>query len=272
LEERQQFTAKTEDQALERAERILGLDRSNMQWSVLHREKGFLGLGSSVTIEVVVSDQVQPGVQTTPSQHETTADTIPTSASASVADTGKDKSTASPSEPAHQQKRNSENGNRPFASDDEDPVWDQHIQQAQEVGTGLLAAIGYPASVDVSRSGRDHIFMQVAEEAAGLADTGRETIDSFQFLMNKIVNRFPPRYRIIVRVDGTSEKLDQELATQAGEWVQKALDTGREFRVNQSLNPRDRRIVHMEVAKVEGVASRSDGMGRNRRIHIYREN
>ena len=54
MEERQRFTGKNEEQALERAVRVLGVPKGELTWSVVSQEKGFLGLGGSTTVEVVV--------------------------------------------------------------------------------------------------------------------------------------------------------------------------------------------------------------------------
>ena len=44
--------------------------------------------------------------------------------------------------------------------------------------------------------------------------------------------------------------------------------TGEPEQIRRELNSYDRRIVHMEVASIEGVASRSVGEGHDRRIEI----
>ena len=47
------------------------------------------------------------------------------------------------------------------------------------------------------------------------------------------------------------------------------LDRGEPEVIRRELNSFDRRIVHLEIASIEGVASRSVGEGHDRRIEIY---
>lgn len=47
------------------------------------------------------------------------------------------------------------------------------------------------------------------------------------------------------------------------------LDRGQPETIRRDLNSYDRRIVHMEIQTMEGVASRSVGEGLDRRVEIY---
>jgi len=146
---------------------------------------------------------------------------------------------------------------------------ERRIAHAAEVSKGLLEQMGWEVGVTVERQGRDRILVKVDDRAEDLVDEGRDVMDAYQFLLNKIVNRFPPRNRIQVDIAGMLEKFDAELTRQAREWCEEVLDTGEEFWVEDELNPRDRRIVHLEVKQHEGIDSRSEGMGRDRRICIF---
>ena len=146
---------------------------------------------------------------------------------------------------------------------------ERRLAHADEVAKGLLGQMGWEAGVTVERQGRDRILIKIDDEAADMADDGRDLVDAYQFLLNKIVNRFPPRYRINVDVAGMLEKFDAELTRRAREWCEDVLETGNEFWIEEELNPRDRRIVHIEVKLHEGIDSRSEGMGRDRRICIF---
>ena len=143
------------------------------------------------------------------------------------------------------------------------------MAHAQEVATGLLEQMGWEANLTVERQGTDRILIKMDDGAADLADDGRDLIDAYQFLLNKIVNRFPPRYRIHVDVAGMMEKFDAELTQRAREWCEEVLESGEEVWVEEELNPRDRRLVHIEVKLHEGIDSRSEGMGRDRKICIF---
>jgi predicted RNA-binding protein Jag len=57
----------------------------------------------------------------------------------------------------------------------------------------------------------------------------------------------------------------RELARRAAE---KAIETGRTITINLDLNSYDRRIVHLEISEIEGVASRSEERDGVKRIQV----
>ena len=272
MEEKQRFTGKNEAQALDRAARVLGIPRTELNWTMVSQEKGFLGLGGSATIEVVV-----PSVAHAPVTPAPTPDPAPAIKQGEPDHEAGNERPSAPRGRRDSGRRDSgrregrRDRNRPRR--DNGPVDEaelgRRIARAEEVSRDLLKQMGWETGVTVSRHGQDRIMVKVDDDAADLADDGRDLIDAYQFLLNKIVNRFPPRYRIIVDVAGMLDKFDAELTRRAKEWCQEVIDTGEEFWIEEELNPRDRRIVHIEVKQHEGIDSRSEGMGRDRRICIF---
>ena len=111
---------------------------------------------------------------------------------------------------------------------------------------------------------------------------------ALQFLLNKIVNRFPERRRHIVveaagspqrfkpasrirTVEGEErEEFDPELVRVA-EWVAgKVLETGRVISINPMLAG-ERRALHQTIMKVKGARTVSSGEGLYRQLHILPE-
>ncbi len=270
MEEKQRFTGKNEDQARDRAARILGIPSAELSWTLVSKEKGFLGLGGSATIEVVV-----PSVAPAPA---TPAPITPTPAPENKQgepEIGNERTSA----PRGRRDGRRDSGRRDSGRErsrprrDEGPVDEAEIERriarAEEVSRDLLKQMGWETGVTVSRHAQSRIMVKIDDDAADLADEGRDLIDAYQFLLNKIVNRFPPRYRIIVDVAGMLDKFDAELTRRAKKWCQEVIETGKEFWIEEELNPRDRRLVHIEVKQHEGIDSRSEGMGRDRRICIF---
>lgn len=62
---------------------------------------------------------------------------------------------------------------------------------------------------------------------------------------------------------------EEELKKLARKLAQRVLATGEPEVIRRDLNSYDRRVVHLEVASVEGAASRSIGEGHERRVEIY---
>ena len=292
MEERQRFTGKNEDQALERAERVLGVPKSELKWFLVSQEKGFLGIGGSTTIEVVVpmaaaptppparpaapaprkEDAPEPGNEREPRPQRSRPD----------GGRGRGERDGRGDRGGRNRGRGRDGRDRAPARDDrshgrerrdDGPVdeaeFERRMAHAQKVATGLLEQMGWEANLTVERQGTDRILIKMDDGAADLADDGRDLIDAYQFLLNKIVNRFPPRYRIHVDVAGMMEKFDAELTQRAREWCEEVLESGEEVWVEEELNPRDRRLVHIEVKLHEGIDSRSEGMGRDRKICIF---
>ncbi|MFH1530937.1 MAG: Jag N-terminal domain-containing protein [Pseudomonadota bacterium] len=289
MEERQRFTGKNEEQALERAARVLGVPRDELDWTLVSQEKGFLGLGGSATIEVVVPTSPAPAPAPAPAPPRTpprTPKPSPSPPPRSSDDrprpgrdrdrgrSGRDDRGRGGRDGRDRDRGGVDGRDRSRDHRDDGPVDEAELErrlvQAREVATSLLEQMGWEANITVERQGRDRILIKVDDTAADLADDGRDLVDAYQFLLNKIVNRFPPRYRIQVDVAGMLEKFDAELTQRAKEWCQEVLETGNELWVEEELNPRDRRLVHIEVKTHDGIDSRSEGMGRDRKICIFR--
>ena len=283
MEEKQRFTGKNEDQAKERAARVLGIPQTELNWTLVSKEKGFLGMGGSATIEVVVPSvppaPVTPAPAPADKQGEPEIGNERTSSPRGQRDGRRDGQRDGQRDGRRRDGGRRDGGRRDSGRERSRPRRDDgpmdeaefglRIARAEEVSHDLLKQMGWETGVTVSRHGQDRIMVKVNDDAADLADDGRDLIDAYQFLLNKIVNRFPPRYRIIVDVAGMLDKFDAELTRRAKEWCQEVIDTGEEFWIEEELNPRDRRIVHIEVKLHEGIDSRSEGMGRDRRICIF---
>lgn len=61
----------------------------------------------------------------------------------------------------------------------------------------------------------------------------------------------------------------EQLKSLARKLAQKVLETGEPEVIRRELNSFDRRLVHLEIAEITGVASRSVGEGAERRVEIY---
>jgi spoIIIJ-associated protein len=114
---------------------------------------------------------------------------------------------------------------------------------------------------------------EVVLEVSG-RDSGRiigkkgQVLGALQFLTNRVINR-PGEERRYVTVDaeGYRSRRDSSLATMARRLGKQAVAEGKIITF-EPMNPRDRRVVHMALAKFEGVVTKSDGEGDERRVQI----
>jgi spoIIIJ-associated protein len=118
--------------------------------------------------------------------------------------------------------------------------------------------------VDI-RSDAERIELDVTGEDSGRV-IGKKgaALDALQFLINKMVNRFPEgRRHVIVDSGDYRERHDDGLVSMAKRQAHLAVDEGKVVTL-QPMNARDRRVIH----KFDGVSTMSHGEGTRRRIQI----
>lgn len=150
----------------------------------------------------------------------------------------------------------------------EDAAEDGKAELAVEMVNEILHHMGLAVDVEI-RSDADEVVLDLTGEDAGRV-IGRkgQTLDAMQFLVNKIVNRFPEGRRHIVLDSGDyRERHDDGLTSLAMREAKRAVALGRVIAL-QPMSPRDRRVVHLSLAKMSGVSTESDGEGPDRRVRI----
>jgi len=119
-------------------------------------------------------------------------------------------------------------------------------------------ALGLALDVDVERVG-DGARVRVAGAGAELFLQRRAAgLDALQHLVNAAFRRRRPDGRIVVDCLDYREGQDAELRESARILAERALATGDAQQIGP-LDPYARRIVHLAVAEVPGVSSRSAG-------------
>lgn len=145
---------------------------------------------------------------------------------------------------------------------------DGKAEDAMEFLSGLVYRMGLSARVTVREDG-ERVVLDVAGPDAGRA-IGKKgmTLDAMQFLVNKVVNRFPDSRRYIVVDSGDyRERHDEGLVSLAKREAKRAVDSGRVVTL-EPMPARDRRVIHLSLAKFPGISTKSNGEGLGRRIQI----
>ncbi|MFW2390448.1 MAG: protein jag, partial [Polyangiales bacterium] len=146
----------------------------------------------------------------------------------------------------------------------EDPsrfAGDGKAEEAAEILEELINLMDLDVRVDI-RSDAERVELDVTGEDSGRV-IGKKgaTLDALQFLINKMVNRFPEgRRHVVVDSGDYRERHDDGLVSLAKRQAERALDEGKVVTL-QPMNARDRRVVHMSLAKFEGVSTMSHGEG-----------
>jgi spoIIIJ-associated protein len=137
----------------------------------------------------------------------------------------------------------------------------------------VLTAMGMDCTVDLLENDEDDPPEDIRLEIEG-KDAGRvigkkgQTLTALQFLANRVVNR-PGKQRrhVIVDAEGYRARREDTLASMAKRLGKQAVDEGKIITF-EPMNPQDRRVVHLALAKFPGVVTKSEGEGEARRVQI----
>ena len=139
---------------------------------------------------------------------------------------------------------------------------------AAEMVNEIVGRMGLKVDVAIREDGEEVIIDIAGDDAGRVIGKKGQTLDALQFIINKIVNRFPEGRRHIVLDSGDyRERRESGLASLARREAKRAIAQSRIITL-EPMSPRDRRVVHLSLAKFPGVSTRSDGQGSERRVRI----
>lgn len=145
---------------------------------------------------------------------------------------------------------------------------DGKAEEAAEILEELLNLMDLDVQVEIRSDGERVELDATGEDSGRVIGKKGATLDALQFLINKMVNRFPEgRRHVIVDSGDYRERHDDGLISLAKRQAQRAVTDG-EVVTLQPMNSRDRRVIHMSLAKFDGVSTMSEGEGMRRRIQI----
>jgi spoIIIJ-associated protein len=118
-------------------------------------------------------------------------------------------------------------------------------------------------------SAQDEINIEISGKDSGrIIGKKGQVLQALQFLTHRVVNRpGQERRHILVDAEGYRNRRDNSLASMARRLGKQAVEQGKIITF-EPMNPRDRRVVHLALAKFEGVITKSDGEGDDRRVQI----
>lgn len=135
---------------------------------------------------------------------------------------------------------------------------------------GVLDRMGIAADIDVNESEERIILeIQTADPEVVIGRKG-QVVDALQHIVSKVVYRERSGEKgkpIIVDAGGYRDKHVQRLEALAQRTGEKALATQAIVEL-PPMSAHDRRIVHMAIALIPGLASRSEGEGDDRHILV----
>jgi spoIIIJ-associated protein len=157
-------------------------------------------------------------------------------------------------------------------------------EKASDFLLGVLERMGISADIDI-KDDQDRTVLEIQTQDTELV-IGRRgvVIDALQHLVNKAVfKERGPREEdrkpgdkdkgdkrgkpLVVDAGGFRDKQVERLRALAQKMGEKALETKQIVELSP-MSPHDRRIVHMAIAEMPGLSSRSEGEGEDRHILV----
>ncbi|MEE2664770.1 MAG: R3H domain-containing nucleic acid-binding protein [Myxococcota bacterium] len=141
-----------------------------------------------------------------------------------------------------------------------------------EIGQFLLGVVERmglgPFEIGESSDGDFLVVRLDGDAAAALAAGDGRGIDALQLLANQASMRNDAdAQRVIVDVQGSSEKREQFLTRLAERAARRSVDSKRSVALDP-MNPKDRRIIHMALRDSDEVATMSTGSGGYRQVVV----
>lgn len=163
-------------------------------------------------------------------------------------------------------------GERKAKSDSPPVEPDDRQSQALEFVMNVLDEMEMDCEVEL-RAPKQDDPLEIQLEISG-RDSGRiigkkgQVLGALQYLTNRVVNRpgLEKRY-VTVDAEGYRSRRDDTLTTMARRLGTQAVTDGKIITF-EPMNPRDRRVIHLALAKFDGVVTKSEGEGEDRRVQI----
>ena len=142
------------------------------------------------------------------------------------------------------------------------------IESALDALDDILERMDVDAHAEL-KDGEDATVLEIqGSEAEELANG--EILDALQHLVNRIASRdvvgdYQP---VAVDAGGWRARRQSELSDLARDLADEARQSGRPTTAPK-LSPYERRLVHLALEEEEGIFTRSEGEGRQRRLRVY---
>ncbi|MCU0656674.1 MAG: KH domain-containing protein [Polyangiaceae bacterium] len=152
-------------------------------------------------------------------------------------------------------------------------VEDGRTDQAADFLRDVLHSMGMRCQVHIEEPGENDDISDICLQIEG-PDAGRvigkrgQTLAALQYVVYRFVNRGGQLKRhVLVDAEGYTARREDNLAAMAERLGQQAIADNKIITF-EPMSPRDRRVVHLALAKFAGVTTQSQGEGSERRVQI----
>lgn len=157
-----------------------------------------------------------------------------------------------------------------MAATEDNGVDSELIDKARDFLAGVLERMGMDADIDVSEEDDKFVFDIQCDNVERIIGRRGQVVDALQHLVGKVLAKHRGATRtkpIIVDAGGYRDKHIERLQGLAERMRDKALESGDEVALNP-MTPHDRRIVHLHLADLGDVTTRSEGEGEDRHVIV----
>lgn len=140
---------------------------------------------------------------------------------------------------------------------------------AASAANSILSSLGFEFQLCTEPSDEGVCVMITSPDARFLIGEEGDRLDDLQYLVNRVVQaKWADAPRVRVDCDNYRARAEAKLLRRARSRAERVLQTGKPL-LMEKLNAYQRRLVHNELAKIEGIATESeDTESRFKRITI----
>jgi spoIIIJ-associated protein len=145
-------------------------------------------------------------------------------------------------------------------------------ERARDILARIVNLMGIQAEAEISADEPEgvHLELHSSTDLGLLIGKRGQTLASLQLIVAMMANRDQPpdkRRRIVLDAEGYRARRERALSATARSAAEQVKRTGEPVSL-ESLNPRERRIVHLALADDPGISTRSEGEDPHRSVII----
>jgi spoIIIJ-associated protein len=145
---------------------------------------------------------------------------------------------------------------------------DSAIAVAQETLAKITSLMSMDTRISAEKKGDDIVLNIEGNNTGILIGHKGRTLEALEFIVNKAVNKATEKkVRVIVDTENYRQRKEESLKRMALKMGEQAKRTQKTVTIN-SVNPHDRRIIHLALKGDNQVQTKSDGEGLFKRVHI----
>jgi spoIIIJ-associated protein len=263
-----EVNARTVDDAIAKATRMLGRPREDLQITVLSEGRGgILGIGAE-DAHILVSVKPEPSRPVEP-EPEPAAEVAPTPsrrggrARAPRAEVAARSEVGAEDVAVAEATSGEEGGRQPPA-----PVTAEVADEARNILLDVLDLLGMDTDVEIQQREGTLVLEVIGEDLGLLIGRRGETLTSLQFVLNLILaKRLKKWSRIVVDVEGYRSRREATLSGLAKRMAYRVQQTGQPVAL-EAMPAGERRIIHLALADHPHVSTGSVGEGDHRKVVI----